>query len=63
MVDPSILTTSSFRLTEQDLKGPIHEGPTYICDSSIVNEVFKPSSNFFKKNFCNTTNTKQVKTK
>ena len=32
MTDPSILTTPAFRLTEQDFKGAIQEGPTYICD-------------------------------
>ena len=32
MTDPSILTTPAFRLIEQDFKGAIQEGPTYICD-------------------------------
>ena len=31
-VDPCILATSAFRLIEEDFKGAIHEGPTYICD-------------------------------
>ena len=30
--------------------------------SSIVNQALKTNSNFFKKDFCNTKNTKQVKT-
>ena len=30
MVDPSILTTPAFRLTEEYLKTAIQEGPTYI---------------------------------
>ena len=32
MTDPCILTTPAFRLIEQDFKGAIQEGPTYICD-------------------------------
>ena len=32
MTDPCILTTPAFRLTEEDFKGTIQEGPTYICD-------------------------------
>ena len=32
MVDPSILTTPAFRLTEEYLKTAIQEGPTYIYD-------------------------------
>ena len=32
MTDPCILTTPAFRLTEQDFKGAIQDGPTYICD-------------------------------
>ena len=32
MSDPCILTTPAFRLIEQDFKGAIQEGPTYICD-------------------------------
>ena len=31
-------------------------------DSSIVNEAIKTNSNFFKKNFCNTKSTEEVKT-
>ena len=27
-----ILTTPAFRLIEEDFKGAIQEGPTYICD-------------------------------
>ena len=30
--DPCILTTPAFRLTEEDFKYAIQEGPTYICD-------------------------------
>ena len=30
--DTCILTTPAFRLIEQDFKGVIQEGPTYICD-------------------------------
>ena len=30
MVDPCILTTFDFRLIEEDFKGPIQKGPTYI---------------------------------
>ena len=33
VADPSILTTPAFRLIEEDFKGAIHEGPTYICDT------------------------------
>ena len=32
MVDSCILITLAFRLIEEDFKGAIHEGPTYICD-------------------------------
>ena len=32
MTDPCILTKSAFRLTEEDFKGAIQEGPTCICD-------------------------------
>ena len=32
MTDLSILPTPAFRLIEQDFKGAIQEGPTYICD-------------------------------
>ena len=32
MTDPCILKTPAFRLTEQDFKGAIQEGPTYIFD-------------------------------
>ena len=32
MVDPFILTTPAFRLTEQYFRAAIQEGPTYICD-------------------------------
>ena len=32
MVDACILTTSAFRLIEEDFKGAIHEGPMHICD-------------------------------
>ena len=32
MTDSCILTTTTFRLIEQDFKGVIQEGPTYICD-------------------------------
>ena len=32
MTDLCILTTSAFRLIEQDFKGAIQEGSTYICD-------------------------------
>ena len=32
MVGPSILPTPAFRLLEEDFKGAIQEGPTYICD-------------------------------
>ena len=32
MTDPCILTTPAFRLIEEDFKGAIQEGPTYICD-------------------------------
>ena len=32
MTDPCILATPAFRLIEQDFKGAIQEGPTYICD-------------------------------
>ena len=32
MTDPCILATPAFRLTEEDFKGAIQEGPTYICD-------------------------------
>ena len=32
MSDPCILITPAFRLIEQDFKGAIQEGPTYICD-------------------------------
>ena len=31
-VYPSILTTPALRLIEEDFKGAIQEGPTYICD-------------------------------
>ena len=29
--DPCILTTPAFRIIEEDFKGAIQEGPTYIC--------------------------------
>ena len=32
MTDPCILTTTAFRLIEEDFKGAIQEGPIYICD-------------------------------
>ena len=32
IVDSCILTTSTFRLIEEDFKGAIKEGPTYTCD-------------------------------
>ena len=32
MTDPCTLTTPAFGLIEQDFKGAIQEGPTYICD-------------------------------
>ena len=32
MTVPCILTTAAFRLTEQDFKGVIQEGPTYSRD-------------------------------
>ena len=32
MTDPCILTTPAFKLIEEDYKGAIQEGPTYICD-------------------------------
>ena len=32
MTDLCILTTPAFRLIEEDFKGAIQEGPTYICD-------------------------------
>ena len=32
MTDSCILTTPAFRLIEQNFKGAIQEGPTYICD-------------------------------
>ena len=32
MTDSYILTTTTFGLIEQDFKGVIQEGPTYICD-------------------------------
>ena len=32
IVDPSILTTPTFRLIEEDFKSAIQEGPTQICD-------------------------------
>ena len=32
MVDPSVLTTPTFRLIEKDLKTANQEGTTYICD-------------------------------
>ena len=32
MTDPCILTTPAFRLIEEDFKGAIQEGTTYICD-------------------------------
>ena len=32
MDDSCILTTPTFRLVEQDFKGVIQEGRTYICD-------------------------------
>ena len=30
------------------------------CASSVINEAIKTNSNFFKKNFCNTKNTKFI---
>ena len=33
MADSCILTTPTFRLIEQDFKGVIQEGPTYISDT------------------------------
>ena len=33
ITDPCILTTPTFRLIEEDFKGAIQEGPTYICGS------------------------------
>ena len=32
MAEPCILTTPAFRLIEEDFKGAIQEGPTYVCD-------------------------------
>ena len=32
MTDPCILTAAAFRLIEEDFKGAIQEGSTYICD-------------------------------
>ena len=32
MTGPCILTTPAFRLIEEDFKGTIQKGPTYICD-------------------------------
>ena len=32
MTDLCLLTTPAFRLIEEDFKGAIQEGPTYICD-------------------------------
>ena len=32
MVDPWVLTTSAFKLIQEDLKGAIHKGPIYICE-------------------------------
>ena len=32
VTDPCILKTPAFRLIEQEFKGAIQEGPTYICD-------------------------------
>ena len=32
MTDSHVLTTPSFRLTKEGLKGAIQDGPTYICD-------------------------------
>ena len=32
VTDPCILTTPAFRLIEQEFKGAIQEGPTYVSD-------------------------------
>ena len=32
MANPCMHTTSAFRLIEEDFKGAIHEGLSYICD-------------------------------
>ena len=33
MTDPYILTAPAFRLIEEDFKGAVQEGPTYVCDN------------------------------
>ena len=32
MTEPCIVTAMPFRLIEEDFKGAIQEGPTYICN-------------------------------
>ena len=41
MTDPCILTIPAFRLIEEDIKGAIQEGCTYICNFGGENPNFK----------------------